>query len=385
MLDQISNLEAYEDAIRSILDIVIANIVLIGQIPAPTFQEQERAKLLLERMSECRVDECTTDGYNNPIGIVRGRSRDKPPIFIVTRLDTPFSKEVDHNFTIDSNTITGAGLLDNSLAVGVLASLPFIIHRLGLNFESDIVLASVIQSIGKGNLRGVRHLLKTWSTPIRGAVCMESGEIGRLNYASNGMIRCDIRCISNAGIQRSGLHTPNAILVLNEVINRILGLRLPLRPRAEINVGTISGGLKHGQIASTAVLGLEIRSDSDLLVGGLYADIRDIVQGVGQENHVVLQTKTISNVRAARLKHNHPLVKHAASILNQLDIAPMRGPSESEVSIFLSNNIPAIALGLTRGQGYQQTAACVQIEPLFKGIAQIIGVLEAIDSGVCDE
>jgi tripeptide aminopeptidase len=40
---------------------------------------------------------------------------------------------------------------------------------------------------------------------------------------------------------------------------------------------------------------------------------------------------------------------------------------------------------LTRGQGYQQTAARMQIEPLFKGIAQIIGVLKAIDSGVCDE
>jgi len=27
----------------------------------------------------------------------------------------------------------------------------------------------------------------------------------------------------------------------------------------------------------------------------------------------------------------------------------------------------------------------MEIEPMFKGIAQIIGVLEAIDSGVCDE
>jgi tripeptide aminopeptidase len=68
------------------------------------------------------------------------------------------------------------------------------VRRLDLRFESDVVLAGVIQSIGKGNLRGIRHLLKTWPTPIRGAVCMESGELGRLNYYADGMIRGEIIC-----------------------------------------------------------------------------------------------------------------------------------------------------------------------------------------------
>jgi hypothetical protein len=27
----------------------------------------------------------------------------------------------------------------------------------------------------------------------------------------------------------------------------------------------------------------------------------------------------------------------------------------------------------------------MEIEPMFKGIAQVIGVLKAIDNGVCDE
>jgi acetylornithine deacetylase/succinyl-diaminopimelate desuccinylase-like protein len=379
------NLDAYVKSIREMADAIITNIIFIGQAPAPTFKEGNRVKLFMDRLSEFQVDECTADGYNNPIGIIRGTSRSKPPIFIAAHMDTAYSKDVDHNYIVKPNTITGAGLEDNVLGVGVLVSLPEILARMNLKFESDIVLAGVIQSIGKGNLRGIRHLLKSWPTPIRGAVCLESGELGRLNYFSDGMIRCEIICRVRSSLQRIHRYPPNAILVLNEVINRILELKLPLKPRSQIIFGTISGGLKHGQIPKQAILGLEIRSDSDQMVASVYTEIRDIVRAMAHEFEVGLQLKTISNVRAARLKYDHPLVKGAASILERLGIEPNIGPSESELSIFLSRNIPALTIGISYGQGDQKTEASMQIEPIFKGIAQIIGILEVIDSGVCDE
>lgn len=385
MPDYLKKLPGHVQAIQEMMDTIIANIVLIGQVPAPTFLEGDRVHLFLERMAASAVDECTTDGYNNPIGIIRGTSRDLPPIFVVAHIDTAFGKDVDHHFTISQNTISGAGLQDNSLGVGILVSLPHILQQLGLKFRSDIVLAGVIQSIGRGNLRGSRHLLKTWPTPIRGAICLESGELGRLNHYSNGMIRCEIVCRVDKSIQRSQRYMPNAILVLNEVINQILELRMPLKPRTQVIFGKIKGGLKHGQIALDASLGLEIRSDADNIVRSLYTDIRDIVQGLGHEYEVELKTRTISNVRASRLAYNHPLVKSAAAIMERLKLQPTSGSSESELSIFLARNIPALTLGITLGRGYQKKEASMEIAPMFKGISQVIGTLAAIDSGVCDE
>jgi peroxiredoxin len=55
------------------------------------------------------------------------------------------------------------------------------------------------------------------------------------------------------------------------------------------------------------------------------------------------------------------------------------------MSIFLSQKIPAVTLGITRGENVYQDKATMEIEPMYKGIAQVIGVLQAIDSGVCDE
>ena len=166
---------SYVDRIRDMADVIITNIVFVGQVPAPTFQEEDRVNLFMERLSDFQIDECTTDGYNNPIGIIRGNSRSTPPIFVVAHMDTAFARDVDHNYTVSQNTITGAGLTDNSLGVGIMLSLPEILRRLQLKFQSDIVLAGVTQSIGKGNLRGIRHLLKSWPTPIRGALVLESG------------------------------------------------------------------------------------------------------------------------------------------------------------------------------------------------------------------
>jgi acetylornithine deacetylase/succinyl-diaminopimelate desuccinylase-like protein len=193
-MDYIDKLPEFVEEIKSLKETIIANIVLIGQVPSPTFKEKNRTSIFMERLSEFQVDECTTDGYRNPIGVIRGTSESKPPIFVVAHLDTVFGHDVDHYYTIGENSITGPGIIDNSLGVGILVALPEIFRKLNLRFESDIVLAGAIQSLGKGNLRGIRHLLKTWSTPIRAAVCIESTELGRLNYYSDGMIRCEVEC-----------------------------------------------------------------------------------------------------------------------------------------------------------------------------------------------
>ncbi len=381
----LEKLPALVDEVKSLKEIIITNIVLIGQTPAPTFREKKRSKLFMDRLAEFQVDEVTTDGYRNPIGIVRGSDSSKPPIFVLAHLDTFFEKDQPINYTIKENTITGPGLLDNSLGVGVIMSLPAIFKRLDLQFESDIVLAGTIQSIGKGNLRGVRHLLKTWPTPIRGGICIEGVELGRLNYFSDGMIRGEIHCSVSGDRGTLDEYPPNAIIVLNEVINEIMNLKISQRPRSRIVIGKIRGGANHGKIALEAALGFEIRSDSYKIVKKNFKYIKDIVEGISHENEVDLKLKTISNLRASRLKYNHPLVKNSAAVMETLGIKPFSKSTESAQSIFLSQKIPAVTLGITHGENVYKDKATMEIEPMYTGIAQIIGVLKAIDGGVCDE
>jgi len=386
MQDYLAQLPEIVRTIDALKDTIITNIVLVGQVPSPTFREKRRIQVFLDRMAEVQADECTTDGYRNPIGIIRGSAKNKPPIFVVAHLDTFAKTESDdYHYTIGENSITGPGVTDNSVGIGVLLSLPEIFRKLDLRFASDIVMAGVIQSIGKGNLRGIRHLVKVWSGPIRGAVCIEGIELGRLSYFSDGMTRVEIECNVRSASRMEQKFRPNAILIINKVINQILELRLPQRPRSRVIFGKISGGFKHGDIALNATLGLEIQSTTDKMVRAIFNDIQDIVDGIGHEHGVDLNLKTISNVHAAKLKYNHPLVKSAVSIMKQLDLEPVTSPSESELSIFLSRKIPALTLGITRGDNYHLDDASMEIAPLSKGIAQIVATIMAIDDGVCDD
>ena len=67
----IERLPEFVSVIRDLREIIITNITLIGQIPSPTFKEKKRAAAFLERLAGFQVDECTTDGYRNPIGIIQ--------------------------------------------------------------------------------------------------------------------------------------------------------------------------------------------------------------------------------------------------------------------------------------------------------------------------
>lgn len=303
----------------------------------------------------------------------------------MAHLDTFFQSDADHNYTVHKNTITGPGILDNSLSIGVMASLPVIFRHLNLQFESDIVLAGVPQSIGKGNLQGIRHLLDAWQGPIRGAVIMEGEKLGRLNYYSEGIIRGEIVCNVADTDGWEHRYKPNAILILNKVIDEILTMELPQQPRSRIIIGKISGGFKHGVIAYDAELGFEIQSDSQDLVRRMHAEVADIVSGIGHETHVRLNLRIISDLPPAALKYRHPLVKGTVAVMNALGVHPVSDSSESELSIFLARRIPAVTLGITEGKNVHLENASMKIKPMFTGIAQIIGVLMAIDSGICDE
>ena len=81
----------------------------------------------------------------------------------------------------------------------------------------------------------------------------------------------------------------------------------------------------------------------------------------------------------------HPLVRRSREILKALHIEPRVAPSTSELSELIRHKIPAITLGLTTGAHLNHTNEEVLIEPIFTGIAQLLGMLIAMDEGLCDE
>ena len=71
---------------------------------------------------------------------------------------------------------------------------------------------------------------------------------------------------------------------------------------------------------------------------------------------------------------------------DQLIVEPDQGHSPSELSELIARNIPAVTLGITHGtKSHKAAPDYVLIDPILTGVAQLVGVILAIDEGVCDE
>lgn len=372
-----------EKKLKKYREVLLANLVMLGEIPSPTFKEQNRIKFLLNRFDEAGLTDSSTDGGGNGIGVLSGKTGDKA-ILINAHADTIFTEKTDHTMQVSENTITGPGVADNSLGLATLATLPYIMEDLNIELESDLVLLCGAKSLGRGNLKGIRFFLENNTMEISSAICVEGIQLGRLSYSSIGMLRGEITCSVPESYDWSRFGDASAILTLNEIINKLNDMRLPRRPRTSIVMGSISGGTSFNTIARDATLGFEVRSESQEVVENAGKTINDIVMEVSSKTGDRVELDIFAKRTPGGIPYSHPLTNCARTVMESLEIEPRLAPSISELSALIDENIPALTLGITKGESTSKSNETIEIDPIYKGLAQLIGTIIAADGGYCE-
>ena len=380
----VASLPAVEAEAAALREILLANLVMVGEVPAPTFREQYRIGFLVQRFSECGLQNVSTDEIGNGFGIIPG-SNGGQNILVISHADTVFSENDNHTISVEPNCVTGPGVANNSLGCAVLVSLPTLLERLNLQFRSNIILMGGCRSLGRGNLEGLRFFLSNNTLPIRAGICIEGVTLGRLSFASVGMLRGEISCNVPEEFDWTKFGATNAIIVLNDVISKIEEIPLPKKPRTTIIIGSIEGGTTYNTIPTHAELRFEVRSESAGKVREISQRLEEIVSEVATHTGADVSIDTFANRRQGGLKFTHPLARHTRSIMKAVGIQPRVAPSVSELAALITAGIPAITIGITNGENLNELNESVQIEPMFKGIAQLVAILQAIDEGYCDE
>ncbi len=379
-----SQLEVYRNAAESIREILLANAVMIGEFPAPTFHEDQRVRFIEDRFSECGLQNCSTDEVGNGFGILNGEAGERQ-ILLIAHADTIFSEKTDHTISLLADRMIGPGVGDNSLGLAVLASLPILLERLDIRLKSNVILMAASRSLGRGNLEGLRFFLDNNKLPISSALCVEGVKLGRLSYSSIGMLRGEIEVRVPEMYDWTRFGAAGAIITLNDVINKINRIPLPKRPKTSIVLGSIEGGASFNNIATHSLLRFEIRSESAEVVHDIHEEIRDRITEMSLETAAEVSLDIVARREPGGIDFRHPLVHRSREILKALHIEPRVAPSTSELSELIRHKIPAITLGLTTGAHLNHTNEEVLIEPIFTGIAQLLGMLIAMDEGLCDE
>ena len=381
--DIIAALPMFEEAAAAVQDTLLANLVMIGEVPSPTFDEADRVEFLRNRFTECGLEHCSIDEKSNCFGVLNGTDGSSD-IVIVAHTDTHHERDVDHSIALETDRVIGAGLGDNSLGVAALATMPTLIERLSLKLRSNLILMGSARSLGRGNLEGLRFFLDNTKRPIRAGVCLEGERLGRLSYKSIGMIRSELVVSVPTEYDWTRFGASSAILTVNTLINKILEIPRPLKPRTTINFGAIHGGSSFSTSPRYVSLRFEVRSESSEQVKSLWNQIESIVAEVSSDSGAEVTLDVFAQRELGGLQFSHPLVMRTRNIMQALFIEDRGGPSTSELSGFIDAGIPAVTLGLSHGEPADKIREALWLDPMALGLAQLIGLILAIDGGFCD-
>ena len=363
---------------------LLAELAMISEIPAPTFGEQQRADFLQERFGQFGLADVAQDELGNVVAIHEGTEGDGATL-LVAHLDTLFPEGTEHVTEVQPDRVVGPSVADDALGLAVLATLPHMLERLDLPLRSDLILLGTTRSLGRGNLEGLRFFLENTRLPIKTAVCVEGAPLGRLSHTSIGMIRGEVICRIPEQHDWTRFGEASAIVTVNEVINRVLELPLPRRPRSTVVLGEVRGGTAAHTVATRATLRFEARSESGQIVGSLLQSIGRITQQVAAQSGEDVELQLVARRHPGGIGLDHPLADRSRRIMSRLGLQPRMTPSTSELAALIDRRMPAITIGITASAHTGETNETVFIEPMATGVAQLLGILLAIDGGYCVE
>jgi tripeptide aminopeptidase len=365
--------------IAKTLDLAVA----IQQIPAPTFAESQRAAFILQRFSEEGLANVSMDANGNVFGCLPGQGI-RQPLVVSAHTDTVFPATTDLKVRREADKIHGPGIGDNSLGVAGLFGLLWAIdakRKPGAarqsNLPGDVWLVANTCEEGLGDLRGMRGLVERFTDTPLAYIILEGMALGQIYHRGLGVQRYRITFRTPGGHSWVDYGRPSAIHELAALLVRLTALPLPSRPRTSLNIGIIQGGTSINTIAAEAWLELDLRSEGSRALGELTNWVEALVKAANRPA-VEASCEVIGRRPAGKLSTHHPLVQLAWQCLEAQDLRPNLGIGSTDANIPLSRGLPAVCIGLTHGAGAHTVKEFIYTEPLGKGLAQAVALVEGL-------
>ncbi len=352
------------------LESIEALLVRICETAAPSFHEQERAKLVASLWQEAGL-EPNIDDVGNVVARVSGGSG--PRVLLVAHLDTVFPHGTELTVKRSSERLAAPGVGDNSASLAVLTY--FLQQRANKQFPNLMVAASVGEE-GVGDLYGVRQLMREYRHDIDMMIAVD-GHLGTIVNQAVGSKRFDVSIKAKGGHSWGDYPSSSAVHALAEMVHQISRINVPKEPRSSLNVGEISGGTSINSIAQDAKFNLDLRSLDAKTLSWLEHEAMGCIQRVGRQQAVEVDLKQIGD-RPAATSPNKALVQAAKQALQSLNVATRTAVSSTDANIAMSLGMPAISFGVYKGADAHRLSEWLERSSLllgYKALSELLAIL----------
>jgi tripeptide aminopeptidase len=365
--------------------------IAMTEIPAPTFQEQERGLEYHKRLIEYGLKKVEIDRQGNVFGIRPGRGNG-PKLVVAAHLDTVFPEGTNVKATIQGSRIYAPGISDNGRGLSSVLTLLRAMEFAGIQTTGDIIFGATVGEEGLGDLNGVKALFEN-SHDIDGFISIEPGDEERITYLATGSRRYKVTYKGPGGHSFGDFGKPSAIHALGRAIAGISDIQTPEEPKTTFNVGVINGGTSINTISENAEMLIDMRSVSPIALSQLEDQVMDILRKAAEEennrwetNQISVEIKLVGDRPAGSQPEESIIVQAALASATALGFeAILDEPSSTDSNVPISLGIPAVTLGgggdyggcHTLNEFYDPTDAFYGVQKIFLTILGLVGVENA--------
>src|SRR5881392_689851 len=268
--------------VRAALDWFTPNIswindqqVLLTEIPAPAFQEAQRAAAVKELLAESGLP-AHIDKTGNVIGELRGVN-EKEIVVVSAHLDTVFPPDTDVNVHRDGSRMTAPGISDNGSGVAALLALARAVQFAHLKPQRTVLFVGDVGEEGEGNLRGMRELVETYRSKLKAVVVLDGSGTDHVTTKALASRRLEATITGPGGHSWSDFGMPNPINALIRGSVRFINTKVPSGPRTTFNIGEIEGGTSVNSVPYEAKIKVDIRSENEEELARLESALRECI------------------------------------------------------------------------------------------------------------
>ncbi|UCC83602.1 MAG: M20/M25/M40 family metallo-hydrolase, partial [Gemmatimonadota bacterium] len=224
---------------------IVTEQVELARIPSPPFGESTRAAAVAAKLRELGADP-DLDEIGNVLAWypARGDTAAGGPVIVAAHLDSVFGPETPIEIRRDGEVWTGPGVADNARGLAVTLAVFRALVNARATTHHPILFAYTVGEEGRGDLRGVKHLLRDGS-PLQDAaafIAVDCTGLRRIVRNALGSRRFRITVSGPGGHSWTDWGRVNPANAIAELIHRLLEIDLPLDPRTTLTVARLGGG-----------------------------------------------------------------------------------------------------------------------------------------------
>lgn len=360
---------------------IIDLAIQIQQIPAPTFAEGPRAEFVRDLLIKEKLTDVSMDSLGNVFARLPGKGKKAKALVVSAHLDTVFSAGINLQIKREADRIVAPGIGDNSIGVAALFGIIWSLRERQINLKHDVWFVANVGEEGLGDLCGMRGAVERFGKGVLGYLVLEGLALGHVYHRAIGVKRYRITAKTAGGHSWSDYGQPSAVHELAALVTQLTAMRLPRAPRTTMNVGTISGGTGVNVLASEAKCELDLRSEDPNILAKLADQVEELIIHASRAG-VKIMAEVIGERPAGGISAEHEFVQLAVKCTQEQGLKVILTTGSTDANIPLSQNIPAVAMGITTGGGAHTTNEYIDINPLKKGMESLVRFVELVGGEV---